>query len=109
MARKKIKAALEAKKIGIRKWTFEWFRNQSGFYGSIKDENGRTVMPVVEDIDYNTLSRILNTAKYMSNEHDMKGLARYVWDRNLVPMNPEEKEEWRRKKTVPVEIKEIRL
>lgn len=109
MARKKIKAALEAKKFGIRKWTFEVRRDGSDFFGKIKDESGRTIMEVIENVDYNTLSRILNTAKYMTDEHDMRGLARYVWDRNLVLMEPEEKDEWKKKKIIPVAIKEVRI
>jgi hypothetical protein len=109
MARKKIKALLDKKKAGVRKWTFEVLKTPEEYRGKIKDENGRVIMEVIENVDYNTLSRLLNTNKYMTNEHDMKGLAEYVWDRGLVPMEDDEKDEWKKKKIVPVEIKEVSL
>lgn len=109
MARKKIKEALEAKKLGIRKWTYEVSEKPGEYKGRVKDEKGLCILEIREDIDYNTLSRLLNTNKYMSNKHDMKGLALYLWDRGLVPMEPEEKEEWKKKKITPVELKEVRV
>lgn len=113
MARKKIKALLEKKKEQstdkIRKWTYEVSEVPGAYKGKIKDDDGRVVLVIQEDIDYNTLSRLLNTNKYMSDKHDMKGLARYVWDRGLVVMEDEEKESWKKKKIVPVELKEVRI
>jgi hypothetical protein len=108
MARKKIKALLDKKKSGIRQWTYEVVKTSTDYCGKVKDEKGRVVFEVIENIDYNVLSRLLNTNKYMSHEHDMKGLAKYLWDRGLVPMDDEEKEDWKKKKIVPVELKEIK-
>lgn len=113
MARKKIKALLDKKKeqtVGnIRKWTYEVSDKPGKYIGKIKDNTGRVILVIQEDIDYNTLSRLLNTNKYMSDKHDMKGLARYIWDRGLVVMEEDEKDEWKKKKVVPVELKEVRI
>ena len=109
MAHKRLKQKLEAVNSKMRHWIFETQGEYnptgiSNFVGTLKDDNGRIVMIFKEDEDFNQLSRLLNTSKYMRRVNDMKGLAEYVWDRNLVLMEEEEKESWKKKHVVPLDI-----
>src|ERR1035437_7625994 len=108
MVSKKAKLAIETVKAKMRHWTFETKgtfnpKGISDFIGKLKDDAGRTILTVKEDEDFNQLSRLLNTSKYMRSVNDMKGLAEYIWDRNLVIMEDEEKESWKKKRTVPLD------
>src|ERR1035437_6174574 len=116
MITKRAKAAIEAVKSKHRHWTFEvkgtfCTSGISDFLGKLKDENGLVVLTIKEDEDFNQLSRLMITSKYMRSVNDMKGLAEYVWDRNLVILNEdkeknrEEKESWNKKKIIPLDIK----
>jgi len=111
--RKKLKAKLEAIK-NIRHWIFEVKGTyspggDSNFEGKVKDDTGRTILTIVENEDYNQLTRLLRTSKYMQKLEDMKGLAEYIWDRNLIPISEEEKEEWKKKKHLPIDIRLVRI
>ena len=110
MPSKKAKAGIEAIKSSMRHWTFEVKgtfvpKGISNFIGKLKDENGFIILTIKEDEDFNQLSRLINTSKYMRHVNDMKGLALYAWDRNLVLMKEEEKESWKKKRVVPLDIK----
>jgi hypothetical protein len=109
MPSKKAKKAIESVKSKIRQWTFETTGTRADFVGKIKDEKGKVILQIVENEDFNQLSRLLNTSKYMQNEHDMRGLAKYIWDRCLVPMEPEERDEWKKKRVCPVDIREVHI
>jgi hypothetical protein len=109
MPSKKAKLAIAAVKSSMRHWTFEVKgtfnpKGTSDFIGKLKDDKGRVIMTIKEDDDFNQLSRLLNTSKYMRAANDMKGLAEYVWDRNLVLMEEEEKESWKKKRVIPLNI-----
>lgn len=106
MASKKAKAGLAAVQDKYRKLTFESRGNKDEFEGKLKDESGRVILEILENEDYNQLSRILNTSKHMSNIHDMRGLATYVWERNILTFSNEEKKDWNKKNIVPIEIVE---
>ena len=100
---------IEAVKAKNFQWTFEvkGSYNPSGvsnFLGKIKDESGKVVMTIKEDEDFNQVTRLLKTSKYMKKLDDMKGLAEYIWDRNLLPMEPEKRDEWNKKKRIPLDI-----
>jgi hypothetical protein len=106
---KNLQAKMENAKKGIHQLVFEVTgtynpKGTSNFLGSVKDEKGKVLLLIKEDEDYNQLTRLLNTSKYMNKLEDMRGLAEYVYDRNLITMDEEEKEEWRKKKRNPVEI-----
>jgi hypothetical protein len=106
---KKAAQKIEAKH---HQWTFEiqGKYNPSGisnFFGKLKDEGGRVIVTIRENEDYNQISRLLMTSKYLTSIRDMRGLARWAWDRGLVQMNKEEKEKWNKKKIVPLDIKEV--
>lgn len=110
MPSKKIKEAFAAIDATQIKWTFEVTKkNPKDFAAKLYDEHHKVIMVIVENDDYNQLSRLLNTSKYMKDEHDMKGLSQYVWDRNLLKMDVEEKEKWNKKKVIPIVIKEVIL
>lgn len=108
MARKKIKEALAAAQSKIRQWTFVVSKSDpKDFSAVIKDEKGKTVLPILENELWNQMSMLTGKSKYMTDYHDMKGLATYVLDRGLVPLSTEEKFEWKKKKVSPIVIKEI--
>ena len=109
MPSKRAKAGLAAVKSRIREWTFETQGDLKNFTGKVKDENGRGVIVIRENEDYNQLSMLLDKSKYMKDEHDMRGLSWYLCDRLLVPMTAAEKEAFKKKKFVPIEVKEVRL
>ncbi len=108
-ANKRVQQAAEAALAKIHFWTFETKGTRRNFEGKLKDEKGRVVVTILENEDYNQLSRLLNTSKYMRDEHDMKGLTQWVWERNMVPMKMDEHEEWNRKKRIPLDIKEVKI
>jgi hypothetical protein len=88
----------------------------SNYIGKLKDEGGKIVVIIREDMDYNQLSRLLNTSKIMSHARDMKGLSTWCWQRGLVPMAGETEEDreaekamWNKKKIIPLDIKEVIL
>jgi hypothetical protein len=113
MPSNKAKKALKEVKSKHKQWTYEVSGNfnpggDSNYSGKLKDQNGRVIICIKEDSDFNQLSRLLVTSKYMRNEMDMKGLAEWVWDRNLLPMDSDERKEWRKKKVVPLDIKYVR-
>jgi hypothetical protein len=112
MPTKYAKEKLDAIKSKIRQWTFEvsgtYIPNGiSSFFGKIKDEKGQVVMIIKEDEEFNQLSRLLGTSKYMKKPNDMRGLAEYVFDRNLIPMTEEERNHWKSKKNFPIDIKYV--
>lgn len=115
MPSKKAKAAIAEVKSKFRNWTFETSgelvpNGVSNFIGKLKDENGKVIMSIREDEDYNQLSHLLLTSKHMRREDDMKGLAAYVWDRNLLPFeNDDEKDEWKQKKVIPLDIRHVKV
>ena len=106
---KTLQTKMENAKKGIHQLIFEVKgvynpKGNSNFVGTVKDDKGKVLLLIKEDEDYNHLTSLLNTSKYMNKLEDMCGLAEYVYNRNLIPMNDEEKEEWRKKKRIPVEI-----
>jgi len=108
----KVKKRIEEVKNKYFQWTFEVSGTynpdgDSNFLGKVKDEAGRVVMTIKEDPDFNQLSRLIRTSKYLTKPTDMKGLAEYIWDRNLLPMDPEDKAEWQKKKRIPIDVKYI--
>lgn len=109
MPTKKAKAALAANKSKIHKLTYhvKGAKDTEDYLGVLKNESGIVLFTILENEDYNQLSRLLSTSKYMKDEHDMKGLAEYVFDRDLLGLEPEEKEEWKKKKQIPIDIKEV--
>lgn len=112
MPTKAAQAKLDAIKSKIRQWTFEvqgtFVPNGiSNFIGKVKDEKGKVVIIIKEDEEYNQLSRLLRTSKYMQKPDDMRGLAKWVFDRNLVPLTTEEREYWLKKKHLPIEIRKV--
>jgi hypothetical protein len=107
-AKKQLKEVKEKR----HQWIFEVHGTyvpggDSNFIGKLKDEAGKVVIQIKEDQDYNQLSRLFQTSKYMTSVRDMKGLAKWAWDRGLVPMATDEKAKWNKKKIVPLDIKEI--
>lgn len=104
MASKKAKAAIEAANAKIRNWTYHVDERPGYYRGIVKTEEGLPIFAIIEDQDYNQLSRLLSTSKYMQSKTDMKGLAEYLWDRGLVPMEKEERDYWKKKKIVPLKI-----
>lgn len=110
MASKKVKAALAAKNIGTNNregffsFTYETKGTVDNFLGKIKDEKGRIIFEIIENEDFNTLSLLTGKGKYMSNPYDTKGLAQYLWDRNIIPMDDEVRDGWKKKKVIPIDI-----
>jgi|ERR1035441_440747 hypothetical protein len=116
MAKKltKIQQRIEAVRSKAKQWTFETSGTYtpggtSNFVGKVKDENGKTVIIIREDADFNHLTRIIHTSKHMQDINDMRGLANYIWERNLIPMTNEEKEEWKKKirHSFPIDIRQV--
>jgi len=116
MAKKltRVQQKIEAVKAKARQWTFETSGTytpggDSNFVGKVKDEDGRVVLIIKEDADFNHLSRILKTSKHMKDLNDMRGLATYCWERNLILMTKEEKEEWKKKikHSLPIDIRQV--
>jgi hypothetical protein len=95
VARKKIKDKIAAVNASARKWKFETTGTPHNFRGMVIDEKGKFRFEILENGDYNQLSRLIGTSKYMKDAHDMRGLAQYLMDRNLVPMSDEEKVKWK--------------
>jgi hypothetical protein len=67
------------------------------------------VVSIKEDEDFNQVSRLLKTSKYIQKLDDMRGLAQWVFDRNLVPMEQEEHDYWIKRKSLPVDIRRVNV
>lgn len=107
MARAKIKAALAKVNSKVRQWTLNVISSDPNDYEAmVRDENSWAILPILENDDYNQLSSLIRISKYMSDQHDMAGLAAYLLDRGLVQMTQEEKQAWKKKKIKPIELKE---
>jgi hypothetical protein len=104
VANKRIKEKMESTKKDFIKLTYSIVQDAKGFCGSVKDEKGRLILQIFEDEDYNQLSRLIHTSKYMSGPKDTKGLANYIWERGLVTVTKEDKAFWDKKKVIPIEI-----
>jgi hypothetical protein len=110
----RVQQRIEAVRAKARQWTFETsgtytLGGDSNFVGKVKDENGKIVLIIREDPIYNQLSFLFKVTKYMDDLNDMRGLAAYLWDRNLIPLSKEEKEEWKKKikHSSPIDIKHV--
>lgn len=104
MARKAIKDKIAKISATVRKWKFESTGTSTNFRGLVLDENGKFRFEILQNDEYNQLSRLVGTSKYMKDRHDMRGLAHYMLDRGLVPMTDEEKEKWKDDKVFPISI-----
>jgi len=104
----------KAKESKIKQWTFEAHGefvhgNISNFVGKIKDEKGKVVIILREDEDYSQMMHLIESSKYMKNINDMRGLAQWVFDRNLIPMPKEERDIWKKNKHLPLDIKLVKV
>ena len=110
--KKYAKEALKKVEDKRHQWTYETHgqynpNGVSNYFGKLKDEGGRVIVSIRENEDYDQLSSLINVSKHMSHPRDMKGLAKWAWERGLVPMDKEERDKWNKKKIVPLDIREV--